>query len=426
MQDILEIMNHIIEVMSYPWALRALVVSMMVGVMCGVIGCFIVLRNMSLLGDALSHAILPGVFFAFLLFGYSAIGFFLGATVAGVITAIAISWLQQNVQTKNDATIGIIFTAMFSIGVIGISKISKQDGVHLDLQHFLFGNIFGVTNEDIVITALVLIYTLISVAVLYRFLFITTFQETIAEAMGISVKTIHYYLMFLLSIVVVASLSAAGVILVVAMLVTPAATALLLSDKLKRVLVIAAFIGLITTVIGFFLTVVFDTTPGPVMCLVATVLYCFAVLFSPKKGIIKKGLVRFNEKNRIIQEDVLRLLDKSKPSQLSTLVIADTLDHSNSRIKYVVRKMLRNQFVVDTGNDLVQLTLMGEKQALKMQRAHRLWETYQTTEMGIDPDLVHLEAEYYEHHLNDDIISRVDDKLGYPETDPHGSPIPRD
>lgn len=419
-------MQELIEILLYPWALRALLVSMMVGIMCGVIGCFIVLRNMSLLGDALSHAILPGVFFAFLLFGYSAIGFFLGATVAGVLTAIAISWLQQNVQTKNDASIGIIFTAMFSIGVIGISKISKEDGVHLDLQHFLFGNIFGVSNEDLVITAIVMVYTLISVVVLYRYLFITTFQETIAEAMGISVKTIHYYLMFLLSIVVVASLSAAGVILVVAMLVTPAATALLLSNKLKHVLVIASIIGLLTTVIGFFVTVLFDTTPGPAMCLVATVMYLMAVLFSPTKGIIKKGLVRFREMNRIIQEDVLKLLEKTKPSQLSVVKIAEFLDHSNARIKYVVRKMLRNQMVYAMDNNIVQLTPEGRRQAIKMQRAHRLWETYQTKEMGIDPDKVHQEAEFYEHHLNDELLSRVDTKLGYPDTDPHGSPIPRD
>ena len=330
-------MQEIIEVMSYPWALRALLVSMMVGIMCGVLGCFIVLRNMSLLGDALSHAILPGVFFAFLLFGYSAIGFFAGATVAGVLTAVGISWLQQHVQTKNDASIGIIFTAMFSIGVIGISKISKSDGVHLDLQHFLFGNIFGVTNEDLIITSIVLVYTLISVVVLYRYLFISTFQSTIAEAMGVSVKTLHYFLMFLLSIVVVASLSAAGVILVVAMLVTPAATALLLSNKLKNVLVISALIGLLTTIVGFFVTVVMDTTPGPAMCLVATMFYLTAVFFSPTQGLIHKAYVKYKEKNRIIHEDVLRLLEKSKPSKLAIDTIADKLDHSNIRIKQVVQ-----------------------------------------------------------------------------------------
>jgi len=419
-------MQEIIEVMSYPWALRALLVSMMVGIMCGVLGCFIVLRNMSLLGDALSHAILPGVFFAFLLFGYSAIGFFAGATVAGVLTAVGISWLQQHVQTKNDASIGIIFTAMFSIGVIGISKISKSDGVHLDLQHFLFGNIFGVTNEDLIITSIVLVYTLISVVVLYRYLFISTFQSTIAEAMGVSVKTLHYFLMFLLSIVVVASLSAAGVILVVAMLVTPAATALLLSNKLKNVLVISALIGLLTTIVGFFVTVVMDTTPGPAMCLVATMFYLTAVFFSPTQGLIHKAYVKYKEKNRIIHEDVLRLLEKSKPSKLAIDTIADKLDHSNIRIKQVVQRMLNSKHVIKVSGNFVILTALGDKEAVKMQRAHRLWETYQTREMGIDPESVHQEAELFEHHLNDDLLSRVDNKLGFPDTDPHGSPIPRD
>ncbi len=419
-------MQEIIEIMSYPWALRALLVSMMVGIMCGVLGCFIVLRNMSLLGDALSHAILPGVFFAFLLFGYSAIGFFAGATLAGVLTAVGISWLQQHVQTKNDASIGIIFTAMFSIGVIGISKISKSDGVHLDLQHFLFGNIFGVTNEDLIITSIVLVYTLISVIVLYRYLFISTFQSVIAEAMGISVQTLHYFLMFLLSIVVVASLSAAGVILVVAMLVTPAATALLLSNKLKHVLVLSALIGLATTIVGFFVTLLFDTTPGPAMCLVATVFYLLAVFFSPTRGLIQKSIVKRKEMNRIIHEDVLRLLYKSRPSQLTIETIAERLDHSNERIKQVVNRMLSSDHVKRQSDNQVQLTAVGEKEAVKMQRAHRLWETYQTREMGIDPDLVHQEAELFEHHLDDDILSRVDKKLGYPDTDPHGSPIPRD
>lgn len=418
-------MQELLEIMAYPWAIRALLVAMMVGIMCGVLGCFIVLRNMSLLGDALSHAILPGVFVAFLLFGYSTIGFFVGATVAGVLAAITISWLQQNVQTKSDAAIGIIFTAMFSVGVMGISKISKQDGVHLDLQHFLFGNIFGVTNEDLIITSIVLVYTLVSVTVLYRYFFISTFQSTIAQAMGISVKTLHYFLMFLLSITVVASLSAAGVILVVAMLITPAATALLLSDKLKHVLFLSAGIGLITTVIGFFLTLLLDTTPGPAMCLVATFLYGLAMLFSPSKGLIKKYITRFRENNRILQEDVLRLLDKGKGQAFTTHTIADKLEHSTIRIKKILTTMRQSKLVENLAGDVYTLTAVGREQAIRMQRAHRLWETYQNRTMGIDPDLVHNEADLLEHHLNDEFLHEVDRHLGFPETDPHGSPIPR-
>ncbi len=136
------------QIIQEPWALRALIASTMVGVTCGTLGAFIVLRNMSLIGDALSHAILPGVVVAFVLLGYNTLGFFFGSVVAGLLSAMAITWIQQHIKTKNDAVVGIVFTAMFSIGVIGISAISRT-GVHLDLKDFLFGNVLGVSNQDL-------------------------------------------------------------------------------------------------------------------------------------------------------------------------------------------------------------------------------------------------------------------------------------
>ena len=204
------IMMEILETFQYEWAIRALAASSMVGLMCGVLGCFIVLRNMSLIGDALSHAILPGVVFAFMLVGYSALGFFTGAVLAGLLAAVGITWIQRNVNTKNDAAIGIVFTAMFSLGVMGISWISRNEGVHLDLKDFLFGNVLGVANEDLWLTAIITLYVIVSVLVFYRYLFVTTFQPVIAQTMGISVRMIHYFLMLLLSFAVVASLQTVG------------------------------------------------------------------------------------------------------------------------------------------------------------------------------------------------------------------------
>jgi ABC-type Mn2+/Zn2+ transport system permease subunit len=271
---------ELIEILQTQWAMRALLASSMVGIMCGVLGCFIVLRNMSLIGDALSHAILPGVVFGFMIAGYSVLGFFVGSVIAGLLSAVAITWIQQNVKTKNDAAIGIVFTAMFSIGVMGISHLSRTEGVHLDLKDFLFGNVLGVSNEDLYLTGLIGIYVLISIGVFYRYLFATTFQPVIAETMGISVKTVHYFLMLLLSFVVVASLRTVGVILVVAMLITPAATALLLTNRLQRVLVYAGFIGFFSAVSGLILAIIWDTTPGPAMTVVATIIYALAMLFS--------------------------------------------------------------------------------------------------------------------------------------------------
>ncbi|NJN77123.1 MAG: metal ABC transporter permease [Saprospiraceae bacterium] len=297
---------ELIEILQSQWAIRALIASSMVGIMCGVLGCFIVLRNMSLIGDALSHAILPGVVFGFMIAGYSVLGFFVGSVIAGLIAAFAITWIQQNVKTKNDAAIGIVFTAMFSVGVMAISHLSRTEGVHLDLKDFLFGNVLGVSNDDLYLTAGIGIYVLISIVVFYRYLFATTFQPVIAETMGISVKTVHYFLMLLLSFVVVASLRTVGVILVVAMLITPAATALLLTNRLQRVLVYAGFIGFFSAASGLILAIIWDTTPGPAMTVVATIIYILAMLFSPEKGLVFKYFRNRKMKEKILFEDILK------------------------------------------------------------------------------------------------------------------------
>ncbi len=276
-------MSTLFDILQQEWAIRALIASSLVGVMCGVLGSFIVLRNMSLVGDALAHAILPGVVFAFVLVGYSALGFFTGAVIAGLLTAVGITWIQHNVGTKNDAAIGIVFTAMFSIGVMGISWISRNEGVHLDLKDFLFGNVLGVANSDLYLTAGVTVYVVLSVIVFYRYLFVSTFQPVIAETMGIPVGLIHYFLMLLLSFAVVASLQTVGVILVVAMLITPASTALLLSNRLPVVIGLSAVIGLFAAVLGLLLAIIFDTTPGPAIAVTATLFYLVAVFFPQKK-----------------------------------------------------------------------------------------------------------------------------------------------
>ncbi len=412
------------EILSTEWALRALAASIMVGLMCGVLGCFIVLRNMSLLGDALSHAILPGIFVAFVFFGYSTIAFFLGSALAGLVAALIISWIQQNVQTKNDAAIGIIFTAMFSLGVMGISWLNQSKGAHLDLKDFLFGNVLGVSNEDLILSGFVLVYTLLSVTLLYRYLFITTFQPKIAQAMGISVKTIHYYLMLLLSFVVVASLRTVGVILVVAMLITPAATALLLSPKLKHVLVLSGLIGMLSAFLGFLVAFAFGTTPGPAMCIVATCFYFLVALFAPGTGLISKFWVRRIESRRILAEDIIRFIDKSPGDVVTSKSVFDSISVPNYRLKSVLNKLIKAKLLSKVGSDIA-LSDLGIIKANNLQRAHRLWETYQHNTMGIDPDLVHWEADKQEHHLDDEILGEVERKLGYPEADPHGSPIPK-
>jgi ABC-type Mn2+/Zn2+ transport system permease subunit/Mn-dependent DtxR family transcriptional regulator len=417
-------MNDIIDHLSLPWVPRALFTASLVGMMCGILGCFIVLRNMSLIGDALSHAVLPGIFVAFLLVGYSSLGFFIGASIAGLISALAISLIQQYVTTKNDAAIGIIFTTMFAIGVIGITWLESHGSVHLDLDHFLFGNVIGIGSEDIYLTVIIAIYTVISVSLFYRQLFITTFQPTIAETMGISTKYIHYFLMLLLSFSIVVSLRAVGVILVVAMLITPASTALLLSNKFKHVIVISAVIGIISAIIGIFISIIFDFPPGPTMTLVATTFYFLAVLFSPSKGLIFSFHQNRLEKKRILREDILRQVIKN-PLKIGMPigVIAHNLNYQEKTISQASRFMAKSS-LLSVSNDTVILSEEGINRAEQLVRAHRLWETYQVKQMGLKSDQIHDEADMLEHFLTEELLDEIDKTLGFPVSDPHDSPIP--
>jgi ABC-type Mn2+/Zn2+ transport system permease subunit/Mn-dependent DtxR family transcriptional regulator len=416
------IMETYINILGEAWAVRALIASGMVGIICGILGCFIVLRNMSLIGDALAHSILPGVVFAFILIGYHAVGFFIGAVLAGLATAVGITWIQHNAKTKNDAAIGIMFTAMFSIGVMGISWISRSEGVHLDLKDFLFGNVLGVADTDLYLTAFVLVYVVLSVLVFYRYLFASTFQAIIAQTMGIPVQLVHYFLMLLLSFAVVASLQMVGVILVVAMLITPASAALLLSSRLKRVILLSATIGFSSAIAGLLIAIYLDTTPGPAMAVTATLVYLLAVFFAPEKGILWRALRRQRQRRRVFLEDCLKkAFNLHERHTLTFDALAEELGWGRLELRR------RLKFLTGRGlfrADKLELTEKGLEAAQRLVRAHRLWETYLADKIGLSTDQIHDEAERYEHLLPDHLLDEVDEALGFPTLDPHGEPIP--
>ncbi|MBK9270080.1 MAG: metal ABC transporter permease [Saprospiraceae bacterium] len=405
--------------------LRAAMASILVGGLCGLLGCFIVLRNMSLIGDALSHSILPGIVIAFMFFGYSTTAFFLGSVIAGLVSAFLITLLQNHIRVKNDAAIGIIFTFMFSLGVIGISWLSNSEGVHLDLKDFLFGNVLAVETNELIISAFMAVFVVLLLITMYRGLFTTSFQSEIAATLGFNSHLFHNIMMLMLSLVVVASLRSVGVILVVAMLITPASAALLISDRLPKVMVSSALIGMVSAFTGLLLSILLDTPPGPSMAVVTTLFYLFVVLFSPKRGLVPNWRARQKHEMRVVIEDILKRLlsdQSAKNNKLSEL--QDRLGHSNATLKKWLKKMKKLGLVQWDGED-IQLTESGHLRAHQLLRAHRLWETFLAEELGLAPDQIHDEAERIEHHLSDEEINEVDDSLGFPNTDPHGSPIPR-
>ena len=417
-------MTEFLQIITEEWAIRALIASSLVGIMCGVIGTFMVLRNMSLIGDAVAHAILPGIFFAFILVGYSSIGFFMGSLIAALITATVITWIQGNIKTKNDAAIGIVFTFMFSVGVIGISYLNNQQGVHLDLKDFLFGTILGISNEDIIITAFVAVYAILSIIIFYRYLFITTFQPTIAATMGISVKLVHYFLMVILSFAVVSALRTVGIILVVAMLITPSSTALLLSKKLKNVLLLSGLFGLISAVLGLYLAILFDTTPGPAMCVVGTFIYFVTVFCAPTHGLLVKYWRKRKQSVQIEKEDVIKYLSKKRHASLSRIDdLVENLGITRSKLSSRLQELVADGVLI-LNQGRYTLSAKGNNTAKELVRAHRLWETFLVDKVGLNDTEIHEDAEKYEHLLGPEILDQLDAKLGYPTEDPHGSPIP--
>ncbi len=266
---------------KYQFLQHAVIAGVLVGITCGVIGCFIILRGTALMGDAISHAVLPGVALAYI-YGFS---FFIGAVITGVLTALGIGYISQNSIIKSDAAIGISFTAAFALGIVLITSVR---GSGVDLWHILFGNVLAVSRADLWMILALAVLVLSAVLLFYKQLLLSTFDEVMARAVGMPTKTIHYLLIVMLSLVTVASLKTVGIVLVVAMLITPGAAAYLLTHSFAVMLLLAAVLGAFSAVTGVFLSYVYDVATGASIVLVASSLFVLSFFLSPRQGFLAR------------------------------------------------------------------------------------------------------------------------------------------
>ena len=271
------------EPFQYGFMQRALLTSIVVGAVCGVLSCFVVLKRWALLGDAISHAVLPGVALAYLL----NLPFFLGAFVSGAITSLGIGAIERNTRIKEDAAMGIMFTGAFALGVVIISQIATST----HLMHILFGNVLGVRTPVLLLTLAAGSITLATVFLFYKEFLLYVFDPVQASALGMNTALLHYGLMLLLTLTIVASLETVGIILVVAMLITPGATAYLLVNTLPRMMAVAALVGVVSAVAGLYISFDRNIASGGTIVLVATGIFGLAFLFGPQ-GILARALRR--------------------------------------------------------------------------------------------------------------------------------------
>ncbi len=276
----MNVFEILLEPLQYGFMQRSLIVAVTVGIICAVVGSYLMVRRMALLGDAISHSLLPGLAIAFVL----GINIYVGAFIAGVISTVIIAWIHTRSPIKEDAAMGIVFSAFFALGVTLITVVQKDNKI--DLNHFLFGNILGVDQSEVRDTAIIAIIVLAVVILLYKELLFYSFDPTGAKATGLPVQWLNAGLMILIALTVVASMKAVGVILVLSLLITPSATAYLLVPRLHQVMLLGAGLGVVASISGMYLSYYYNLPSGPAIVMVSFSLFVLAFLFSPSYGVL--------------------------------------------------------------------------------------------------------------------------------------------
>ncbi|NEQ68166.1 MAG: metal ABC transporter permease [Symploca sp. SIO2D2] len=270
----------LIEPLQSGFMQRAIVTAVLVGIVCASVGSYLMVQRLALLGDAISHSVLPGLAIAFII----GADLFLGAFIAGIFSTVVITWIRTRSPIKEDAAMGIVFSAFFALGITLITIVQKDNKI--DLNHFLFGNILSVSQEDVRNTAIITGIVLAIVVLLYKELMYYTFDPLGAKAAGLPTNLLDFGLMILIALTIVASLQAVGVILVLAMLIIPGATAYLLVKRLHQMMILGSVIGVVASISGMYLSYFFNLPSGPAIVLVAFGLFMLAFLFSPTQGVL--------------------------------------------------------------------------------------------------------------------------------------------
>jgi manganese/iron transport system permease protein len=273
------VIDAIVAPLRYEFFIRALVASTLVGVICAVVGTYVVLKGISFIGDGISHAAFPGIVAAFIL----QIPFYLGAAVAAVLTALAIGFVSRRGFLRMDTAIGVLFAGTFAFGVFLFSTIK---GYVADLFSFLFGNVLAIGASDLIALVVLGVIVLAIIAALWKEFLYATFDPLGAEASGIPVARLEYLLLALVALAIVVSLQAVGIILVVAMIVTPAATAQLLTTSFGRLMQLAVLLGVVSSIVGLYLSFWLNAASGATIVLVETAIFVAVLALSPRTGLV--------------------------------------------------------------------------------------------------------------------------------------------
>ncbi len=410
----------------------ALVGSILLGLSCGLLGSFIVVRRMALVGDALSHAVLPGVALGFL-WGMTKdpLAIFIGAVIAGLTGTAVVNALVKTTRIKADTALGLVLASFFAVGLCLLTMIQNlPTGNKSGLDKFLFGQAAALGADDITLMAIVTAAAVALITMFYKELLATSFDAGFARVAGIPAEWVHHGLMLVLAAAVVIALQAVGVVLVSAMLITPAAAAYLLTDRMHRMLLMAGGFGILAGVTGAFFSFVGRGLPtGPLMVIGASTVFAGAYLAGPRHGVLARWWRQRSRAARTERENTLKALYhvwEDDGFRDVGVTLADLAQRRRETLDEALRRSreLERHGMASVNRDAVYFTPQGRRRAAEIVRNHRLWELYLTNSANIAPDHVHDDAEEIEHVLGEKTVRELERRLDYATQDPHGKHIP--
>lgn len=416
---------------------------------CALLGNFLVLRRMSLMGDAISHAVLPGLAIAFFITGSrDSFPMFIGASAVGVLTAVFTQWISHFGKVEESASMGVVFTTLFAVGLILI--VHAADHVDLDPGCVLYGTLaltplnttqfMGFEVPRVVVSlGSVLLLNAIVVGLLYKEFKISAFDPGLSTTLGIHAGVMHYLLMAMVAVTTVASFESVGSILVIAMLIVPGASAFMFTDRLPVMIGLSLVIALVCALLGHMGAIVApgwfgfegtSTSSAGMMAVVAGIIFTTAVIAAPRYGIVSKLLHRWQVSMSILRDDILGLIYRLEEHDVSQLTIVpgmlkDAMGISPLHSRLSLWSLARAGQLQRADDGAYRITATGRDAARRLVRSHRLWEAYLYRHLHLAPDHVHPTAEQLEHITDARMREELEKGTDRPARDPHGREIPR-
>jgi manganese/zinc/iron transport system permease protein len=395
------------------------------------IGTFTMLQKRALLGDAISHAVLPGVCLGFMLQGTKdPLWLMVGATVTGWLSILTIDGITKHSKIKSDTAIALVLSVFFGLGILLLTYIQHSGNAEqTGLEHFLFGKAASLSPDDLHVFGIVGFIIIIILLLFHRGFQMLSFDKEYGASIGFPIKTLQFLLSTCTVLTVSIGIQAMGVILMAALLITPATAARMWTNKLRLMIILSIIFGAFSGLFGAFVSYTAPSMPtGPWIVVIASVIVFVSVVIAPNKGVLALRRQKRKNRNKISNENLLKILYKHTfESDAQHLSVAKTelVDYfKGSQLNALVKKLSKSNHLFEINNEL-QLTYSGKKEAERIIRNHRLWELYLTTFVGMKLDHVHNEAEAMEHIITPAIEAELSILLDHPEKDPHNKNIPK-